>query len=111
MESKIHHIALFVPDIKKTLALFQNVFGMKVTEIDGTCQEPAQIWLDGGIQLIAAPEQSAASLAHVAVTAASPPDLSRTLQQVGAEVLPRGINWIKWTDGLVIELMPGEEET
>lgn len=108
--SKVHHVALYVSDIKEKIRLMQDVFGMEITEVDGDPEEPRQVWFDGGVQLISAPEEKACRLAHLALTAKDIDATSGLLQQRGADVLPRGNNWIRFADGLVIELMPSEEE-
>ena len=54
----LDHAAVTVADIDWTLKFFEDVLGMSVTrrrEAEGKLQ---QVWLDGGIQLVAAPDNA-----------------------------------------------------
>lgn len=108
--SRLHHVALYVPDIREKLKMMQDVFGMKVTEIDGDPENPRQIWLDGGIQLIAASEEAECAIAHVALTSNGWKEARGCRERHGASVLPKGDNWLEFKDKLVIELISVEEK-
>ncbi len=51
----VEHTAFFVRDIVPMIDFFAEVLGMGVTKRDGTQEAPTQVWLQGGIQLIADP--------------------------------------------------------
>ncbi len=103
--SVIHHIALYVEDIKKETRLFEQAFGMSITEIDGNPENPKQVWLDGGIQLIAEPREKGCAIAHLALTTAEPEENLPVCREYGGETLPKGDNWLGFPDGLVLELI------
>lgn len=107
--SRLHHVALYVNDIKDKINLFENVFGMEITEVDGPPDQPRQVWFDGGIQLISQPKHSECSIAHVALTSRGLEGDAACSDEFGASKLPRGDNWLHFPDHLVIELIPEEE--
>lgn len=107
--SSLHHVALNVTDIEDKVNLFKNVFGMKITLLDGDPEHPKQVWFDGGIQLISCPDCHECSLAHVALTSGELECDTVGLETFGASQLPRGNNWFRFRDHLVIELMQEEE--
>ncbi len=52
----LDHMAIFVKDIAWSIAFFRDVFHMSVTRVAGPPENPEQVWLDGGLQLVAAPD-------------------------------------------------------
>lgn len=110
MEKKVsylEHAAVTVADIDWSLEFFQTVLGMTETrrkEKDGKLQ---QVWLKGGLQLVAAPEDPAAGRGHHLGIVVQ--DFAATLQEMLAyegvhpmEGKPE--KWVQLPDGLVLEL-------
>ena len=65
------------------------------------------MWLDGGLQLVAAPDFNAEEgrCAHLGINVE---DLDACLKEAyarGVRELPKGHNWIELPDGLQIEVM------
>lgn len=106
--SKVHHIALYVEDIREKTSLFEDVFGMTVTLADGDPENPTQVWLDGGIQLISRPDKKECEIAHLALVSEREGEAAGNLEEYGGETLSRGENWIRFPDHLVLELMEVE---
>ena len=105
--SYLEHAAVTVADIDWSLEFFQTVLGMTETrrkEKDGKLQ---QVWLKGGLQLVAAPEDQAAGRGHHLGIVVQ--DFAATLQEMLAYegVHPmegRPEKWVQLPDGLVLEL-------
>ena len=105
--SYLEHAAVTVADIDWSLEFFQTVLGMTETrrkEKDGNLQ---QVWLKGGLQLVAAPENPAAGRGHHLGIVVQ--DFAATLQEMLAYegVHPmegRPEKWVQLPDGLVLEL-------
>lgn len=105
--SYLEHAAVTVADIEWSLEFFQTVLGMTETrrkEKDGKLQ---QVWLKGGLQLVAAPEDPAAGRGHHLGIVVQ--DFAATLQEMLAYegVHPmegRPEKWVQLPDGLVLEL-------
>ena len=110
MENKVsylEHAAVTVADIEWSLNFFQTVLGMTETrrkEQDGVLQ---QVWLKGGLQLIAAPEDAAAGRGHHLGIVVQ--DFKATLQEMlsyaGVHAMEgKPEKWVQLPDGLVLEL-------
>lgn len=105
--SYLEHAAVTVADIEWSLNFFQTVLGMTETrrkEKDGVLQ---QVWLKGGLQLVAAPEDPAAGRGHHLGIVVQ--DFKAALQEMLAYegVCPlegKPEKWVKLPDGLVLEL-------
>ena len=105
--SYLEHAAVTVADIDWSLKFFQTVLGMTETrrkEKDGKLQ---QVWLKGGLQLVAAPEDPAAGRGHHLGIVVQ--DFADALQEMLAYegVHPmegRPEKWVQLPDGLVLEL-------
>lgn len=105
--SYLEHAAVTVADIEWSLKFFQTVLGMTETrrkEKDGVLQ---QVWLKGGLQLVAAPENPAAGRGHHLGIVVQ--DFQSALQEMLAyegvhpmEGKPE--KWVQLPDGLVLEL-------
>lgn len=106
----VDHVAVRVADIAWHIRFFQEVFGMRIKEIDGPTEAPQQVWLDAGIQLIAtvrhepAPSNEAGWLAHIALKVADREAVLGQAVRCGATVLPQAANWVQTPDGLALEL-------
>lgn len=108
--SVLHHIALNVTDIEEKINLFKNVFGMEITLVDGEPDHPRQVWFDSKIQLISQPDSPACTIAHIALTSRELESDVAGSEEYGGSILPKGDNWLRFPDHLVIELMPAEED-
>ena len=105
--SYLEHAAVTVADIEWSLNFFQTVLGLTETrrkEKDGVLQ---QVWLKGGLQLVAAPEDPAAGRGHHLGIVVQ--DFKAALQEMLAYegVCPlegKPEKWVKLPDGLVLEL-------
>ena len=105
--SYLEHAAVTVADIEWSLNFFQTVLGMTETrrkEKDGVLQ---QVWLKGGLQLVAVPNNPAAGRGHHLGIVVQ--DFAATLQEMFAyegvhamEGKPE--KWVQLPDGLVLEL-------
>ena len=108
----LDHMAVFVKDIQWSIAFFRDVFHMSVARVAGSPETPEQVWLDGGIQLVSAPEWDAGEgrSVHLGINV---DDLDACLSEAyahGVRELPKGHNWIELPDGLQIEVMPASGE-
>lgn len=86
----IDHIAIDAVEFDRTLAFFEDVFGMTVTRTQGPEDAPTSIWLDGGVQLCRV-ERQAADTGRVGHIAFSSKDLEGVLSRAaryGAEAVP-----------------------
>ena len=105
--SYLEHAAVTVADIKWSRNFFQTVLGMTETrrkEKDGVLQ---QVWLKGGLQLVAAPEDPAAGRGHHLGIVVQ--DFKAVLQEMltyeGVHPLEgKPEKWVQLPDGLVLEL-------
>ncbi|NLG49884.1 MAG: VOC family protein [Chloroflexi bacterium] len=105
--SYLQHVAIRVRDMQWHIRFFEEALGMPIASRQGPEDDPAQVWLVGGIQLIADPnvEQSDGQLAHLGIMAG---DVEKAIEEVSRwEVtqMPQGNNWFALPDGLVIELV------
>lgn len=99
----LDHAAVTVADIEWTLAFFENVLGMSVTR---------QREADGGIQLVAAPDNAGSGQAHHLGLRVR--DFKGTLAKMLAyegvhSVEGKPEKWVQLPDGLLLELFPIEE--
>ena len=105
--SYLEHAAVTVADIDWSLEFFQTVLGMTETrrkEKDGKLQ---QVWLKGGLQLVAAPEDPAAGRGHHLGIVVQ--DFAAALQEMLAcegvhSMEGKPEKWVQLPDGLVLEL-------
>jgi hypothetical protein len=51
--SYVEHVAVRVRDIHWHIRFFREALGMEIREIDGSPDDPRQVWLTGGVQLMA----------------------------------------------------------
>ncbi|WP_342505144.1 VOC family protein [Sporosarcina sp. FSL K6-2383] len=106
-KSYVEHMAIRVKDIQWYIRFFEDAFGISVCTIDGATENPNQVWLSGGIQLISDPsfEGAKGRMDHIAIVTE---DLELALQQIHTwEVTEasKGRNWIELPDGLLLELI------
>jgi catechol 2,3-dioxygenase-like lactoylglutathione lyase family enzyme len=109
MSSKayLEHVAIWVRDIHWHIRFFHDVLGMTLRQVEGTVDNPTQYWTLGGMQFIAKPDFDGPEgrLAHLGVMCADLEAALAAAQAFGVTELPKGRNWLRLPDGLVIELM------
>jgi catechol 2,3-dioxygenase-like lactoylglutathione lyase family enzyme len=103
----VEHVAVRVRDIHWHIRFFREALGMTVRDVDGDPGDPRQVWLTGGVQLMADPavEGPEGRLAHLGIMT---DDLEAALAAVNrwpVAALPQGRNWVSLPDGLCIELL------
>ncbi len=106
-KSYIEHAAVRVRDIHWHIRFFRDALGMDIREIDGPADNPRQVWLIGGVQLISEVGFSGPEgrLGHLGVMTE---DLEAALEEVArweVRELPQGRNWFALPDGLCVELI------
>ena len=83
---------------------------MPVREADGPREAPRQVWLEGGVQLIASPgmavEDAPAQpwIAHVAIRVRGLEAALARAADWAVTALPQGPNWLRTPDGVALEL-------
>jgi len=105
--SYLQHTAIRVRDIQWHIRFFEEALGMPVASRQGSEDDPSQVWLAGGIQLIADPEceQPDGCLAHLGIMAGSLDEAIDQVHKWDVTEMPQGKNWFTLPDGLVIELV------
>lgn len=106
----VDHVAVRVKDIAWNIRFFKEVLDMPVRETDGPPEAPRQVWLKGGVQLIASPdmaEQAAQAqpwIAHVAIRVKGMETALARAADWAVTALPQGPNWLRTPDGIALEL-------
>ncbi len=108
----LDHMAVFVKDIQWSISFFEDVFHMCVVRTDGPSESPAQVWLGGGLQLVAMPEleKGEGRSAHLGINVENLDACLEAAYARGVKELPKGHNWIELPDGLQIEVMSASKE-
>ena len=112
MKTYLDHSAVTVADIDWTMRLFEDVLGMHETRRKEKDGKLVMIWLDGGIQLVAAPENSAAGRGHHLGLVVD--DLPAALAALKALPGVHGIEgkpekWVRLPDGLTLEMFQAND--
>ena len=112
MKTYLDHAAVTVADMEWTMKLFEDVFGMRKTRRKEKDGKLTMVWLDGGIQLVAAPEDSTAGRGHHLGIVVD--DLSAALAKLKAVPGVHGIEgkpekWVQLPDGLTLEMFQANE--
>ena len=106
--SYVEHVAIRVRDIDWHIRFFRDALGMPIREVDGSRDNPRQVWTVGGMQLVADPAGTGSDgrLAHVGVMTE---DLEAALAEAyaweGVTAMPQGKNWLALPDGLCVEII------
>ena len=105
--SYLEHAAVTVRDIEWSINFFDKVLGMEVVRCKETNGVLQQVWLRGGIQLIASPDNYAAGRGHHLGIVVE--DFQATLTEMLAyegvhHIDGRPEKWVELPDGLVLEL-------
>lgn len=103
----LEHVALWVKDIQWHIRFFHDVLGMPLREVQGTVEQPQQVWTLGGLQFIASPhfEGPEGRLAHLGVMCDDLEAALAAAQAFGVTEMPQGRNWLRLPDGLAVELI------
>ena len=112
MKTYLDHAAVTVADIEWTMKLFEDILGMKETRRKEKDSKLTMLWLDGGIQLVAAPEDSVAGRGHHLGLVVD--DIPSALAALKAVPGVHGIagkpeKWIQLPDGLTLELFQAKD--
>lgn len=105
--SYLEHAAVTVRDIEWSINFFEKVLGMDVVRRKEKNGNLEQVWLRGGIQLIAAPGDNALGRCHHLGIVVK--DFKSTLKEMLAydgvhAISGKPEKWIELPDGLVLEL-------
>ena len=108
----LDHMAIFVKDIKWTITFFKEVFNMPVSRAAGDAENPSQVWLVGGLQIVSAPDFASdeGRSAHLGINVDDLDACLAAAYERGVRELPNGHNWFELPDGLQIEVMPTSGE-
>lgn len=112
-KSYVEHVAIRVKDIDWHIRFFGDVLGMTIREVQGPDDAPEQVWMVGGMQLMADPDFKAPEgrLAHLGIMVE---DLERAIRETrawGGMEMPQGHNWLALPDGLSIELIQAQPDS
>ncbi|MCD2172196.1 VOC family protein [Rhizobium sp. C4] len=104
----VEHTAFFVRDIVPLIDFFAEVLGMGVTKLDGDPSAPSQVWLQGGIQLIAAPDFAGPEgrFGHLGIVCKDVPAAIAAARARGAVSTAKGDHWLLLENGILLELLP-----
>ena len=112
MKTYLDHAAVTVANIEWTRKLFEDVLGMHETRRKEQDGKLTMLWLDGGIQLVAASENSAAGRGHhLGLVVDDLPAALAALKSVpgvhGIEGKPE--KWVQLPDGLTLEMFQAND--
>lgn len=103
----LEHVAFYVKDIHWHVRFFREVLGMTMREIDGTPDDPRQVWTLGGLQFVARPDFDGPEgrLGHLGVMCEDVEAALAAAKAFGVTEMPQGRNWLRLPDGLAVELL------
>lgn len=112
-KSYVEHVAYCVKDIQWHIRFFKEALGMSIVNIDGSEEDPKQVWLQGGLQLISDPsfEGPEGRMAHIAIMTEDLEDALKEVYARGVFESPKGRNWVQLPDGLLLELIQSKENS
>lgn len=104
----VEHTAFFVRDIVPMIDFFRDVLGIGVTKLDGDPNAPGQVWLQGGIQLIADPNFAGPEgrFGHLGIVCKDVPAAIAASRARGAVSTAKGDNWLLLENGILLEFLP-----
>ena len=106
-QSYLEHAAVTVKDIQWSVEFFEKVLGMTVTRRKEENGKLLQVWLKGGLQLVASPENHKAGQGHHLgiVVENFRETLKEMLSYEGVHSVPgKPEKWVELPDGLLLEL-------
>lgn len=111
--SYLEHIAIRVKDIQWHIRFFNEALGMPVRRVDGSSNDPKQVWTIGGLQLISDPnfEGSEGRIAHLGILTEDLEAAFEEVYQWNVTQMPKGKHWFALPDGLTIELLQAEGDS
>jgi catechol 2,3-dioxygenase-like lactoylglutathione lyase family enzyme len=103
----LDHVAFRVRDLAWHLNFFEEVFGLTVRDAEGDADHPTQVWLFGGLQLVADPdfEGPEGRFHHLGFMAEDADDALERAKRFGVTQSEKGANWLVLPDGLVVEVL------
>ena len=104
----VEHVAIHVKDIHWHMAFFESVLGFTLRDFHGEADNPTQVWLYGGIQLINTPDfvPARGQMNHIGVMADDMEAVvAAGLAYPGVTHEARGRNWLVCPDGLIVEIL------
>ncbi len=109
----VEHVAIRVKDIDWHIRFFGEVLGMTIREAQGPDDAPKQVWMVGGMQLMADPDFNAPEgrLAHLGIMVEDLEQAIRETRDRGGKEMPQGHNWLALPDGLSIELIQAQPDS
>ena len=110
--SYLEHTAVRVRDIHWHLRFFEQALGMPVRSVQGNPEDPVQVWLVGGVQLVSdkGNDGPQGALVHLGIMTENLAEALEAVYTFDVVELPQGRNWFRTPDGIAIELMqaPGK---
>jgi len=106
--SYAEHVAIRVRNIDWHIRFFRDALGMPIRAVDGSSDNPKQVWTIGGVQLVADPDFAGPEgrLAHLGVMTEDLEDaLAEAYTWEGVAAMPQGRNWLALPDGLCVEVI------
>ena len=105
--SYMDHVAIRVKDIRWHIGFFREALGMSIVSVDGPLDNPKQVWLQGGLQLVADSDFDGdeGRMAHLGIVTEDLKLALRFISAWGVAQLPKGENWLELPDGVCIELI------
>lgn len=106
-QSYVEHAAVTVQDIEWTKNFFEKILGMtemRRKEKDGQLK---MVWLKGGVQLVAAPEDYKAGQGHhLGIVVEDMPEVLKEMLAVEGvhHIEGKPEKWVQLPDGLTLEL-------
>lgn len=103
----LEHVAIHVRDIAWHRRFFRDVLGMELREADGPDDAPRQVWLLGGLQLVADPDFAGPEgrMAHLGMMVEDAAAAIAAARRFGVGSLDKGENWLVLPDGLIVEIL------
>jgi catechol 2,3-dioxygenase-like lactoylglutathione lyase family enzyme len=112
-KSYLEHAAIRVKDIQWHIRFFRDVLGMDLRASEGPQDEPTQVWMIGGVQLVSDPSFAAPEgrLAHLGVMAEDQDAVIDAAAAWGVSSSPQGRHWLVLPDGLCIEVLQASKNS
>lgn len=105
--SFIEHTAIYVQDIQWHIRFFAETLGLTIQKVEGAVENPKQVWMVGGLQLISDPNiKNEGRMAHLGIVTECLEDaLTEMYSRDGVTQVPgKPKNWVQLPDGLILEM-------
>ena len=106
--SFVEHVAIRVKDLPWHIDFFADVFGMTVRQRSEPGAALEQVWLHGGVQLIACRDFEAepnGQLGHLGIMTDDLESKLKKAYEKGVTELGQGRNWFSLPEGVCIEAL------